>query len=270
MRLLGRVGVVALGIALGLVAVSKVAQAQVTSANIGYLGESGFTDDLFTGSGSFIDTADSFNIDLDYTDNIDPIGNGQHGNTIIVTPIVDPVIYFNNLSLINNSGSTLLSVTFRLPTFSTPGQLGFVDPTALGLPATGFGSNAHAFTVTYIDPIGTYSGDYTAFTVPTSPVPIPLYSAIHFSQNLGTAEIADLGVGNFSLYGAFPAPTAPGALSFFMDISASATNGSTTPNAPGTPGPKIVVNVSAPEPATVALAGIGIIAGLLIARRRSC
>ena len=263
MRLLGRVGAVAFGIALGLISISGVAQAQ-TSANIGYLGESGFTNPLFTGSGAFINTGAGPVIATNYSGNTDPIGNGQNGNTIIVTPIVDPVIYFNSLSFVNLSGDTLLSVTFRLPTFGTPGQLGFVDPTALGLPATGFGSNGQAFTVTYVDPIGTYSGDYMTFNGQ------PLYSAIHFSKNVGTAEIADLGVGNFSLYGAFPAPTTPGGLSFFMDISASAANGTTTPNAPGTPGPKIMVNISAPEPATFALAGLGIVAGLFIARRRSC
>jgi hypothetical protein len=258
MRRFGKV-VAAVGIVLGLM--GGAAQAQ-TTANIGYFGEQGFVNPLFSGAGAFINTG-AGTIDINYSGNIDPIGNGQHGNTIIVTPIVDPVIYFNSLNFVNLSGSALVSVTFRLPIYSTPGQLGFVNPSALGLPATGFGSNGQAFTVSYIDPIGTYSGDYAAFNG------LPLYSALHFSQNGGTAEIADLGVGNFSFYGAFPAPTTPGGLSFFMDLSASSSNSSTAPNAPGTPGAQIVVNsTSAPEPATLALAGLGIVAGLLLARRR--
>jgi hypothetical protein len=265
---LGRVGAVAFGIALGLVAVSGVAQAQITTANIGYRDESGFVTNPFDGAGAFINTATSGTVSTNYFGNTDPVGNGQHGNTIIVTPIVDPVIYFNNLNFVNYSGSTLVSVTFRLAN-TIPGQLGFVDPTALGNPAypsaKANGSNGNAFTVTYSDFLAPYSGDFAAFSGQ------PTYSTIHFSQNGGGAEIADMGgVGNFFLYGAFPAPTIPGGTSFFMDISASATNGTTAPNAPGTPGAQIVVNASAPEPATLALAGIGIIAGLLIARRRSC
>jgi len=191
-----------------------------TLVNIGSFDGEGFSTSSFTGSGAYINTTSPGNPSLGQWITNSNNTSGEAGNAIIVTPVSDPVIFFNGISVINGTGQPLLSLTLRLPKFASGDsrrtQLGFFD-----LASTEFKDNTGAlFSVRYLDPIGAYDGDYVPYHGKT------IYSTIHFYQGGGTAKLNPFTLGSLSYSAAYP--NTPN-LSFLMDNSIG-TGGTSTPN----------------------------------------
>jgi hypothetical protein len=237
-----------------------IGKAQTTSLLIGFRspGE-GFTSLGYTGINSFVNTgtigAGTFGAGTPSATDT----TGQGGNSIIVTPIQDPVIHFNNLQITNESTlNTFGSVTLRIPQYPAGDprrtQLGFVQTTT-----TGVGSNGLNFTVAFSDPVGNYNGDYLPFAG------LPLYSTIHFHS---AGLIAPTQAGVFNLYAAYPAGS--GGTSYYMDVVGDTTS-SPTPlvtffNTITNPGGGIIA-AAIPEPSVLGLCLIGGIWGNLLRKR---
>jgi hypothetical protein len=263
--------VLSLAATLSLLAPCALAQ----TVNLGYYdaGEegykSGFKNGTYSGSGNgFINTG---NINGGYTG---ASGTGQTGDAIIVTPISDPVIHFNNYYLTNTDAAnrTITSVTFRLPQYAPTDpnyrKLGFLDTrlTAFGT----YGSGNSPFTVEYSDPItpdpitgNTYNGDG-----PLGFQGLPLYSTIHFWGG----EILASQFGNFSFYAGYPASN--GTTSFIMDVvpgfdmTPTSTPNTTFFNTAANPAGGIVPAAVTPELSGAALFVPALLPVALIARRR--
>ena len=181
--------------------------------------------------------------------------SGQSGNAIIVTPISDPVIRFDGININNGTSAAIHSITLRLPQFglSDPRrtQLGFIDDAN----TFGFDDSNNAFFVRFLDPLGTYTGDYTPF------VGRPIYSTLHFYQGQGNAILDVLAGGKFSYSAAYP--NTAGSLAFYADTVGGTSGGSapnpTQFNTPGNPGGGIQVLGTAPEASCVALVLVGLL-----------
>ena len=264
--------VLSLATTLSLLAPCALAQ----TVNLGYYnaGSEGgqgaeFTTSPYYGSGNgFINTG---NINGGY---VGASGTGQTGDAIIVTPISDPVIHFNNYSLTNTDSTfrTITSVTFRLPQYAPTDpnyrKLGFLDTRGTAFGTYGVGSSA--FTVEYFDPItpdlvtgGTYNGDG-----PLAFQGLPLYSTVHFWGG----EIFAAQTGGFSFYAGYPATN--GLTSFLMDVvpgfdmTPTSTPNTTFFNTAANPGGGIVSTAVTPELSGAALFVPALLPVALLARRR--
>lgn len=189
-----------------------------TTANIGYLSPTAYVNNLFSGTDAFINTRTFPNTGIAHHITNSTNENGRTGNAIIVTPISDPVIFFDSISIVNTSGSPIRSITLRLPQiaddpsdplYAFRRQLGFInDGYARGTDADG-----DNFFINYLDPVDLsmgYNGDYLPYTN------VQLYSTLRFYKGpLGAAEINDLSSGTFSFTAAFP--NTEGTQSFVTD-----------------------------------------------------
>lgn len=249
---------------LACVLLPTVAKGQ-TSAEIGFFNGDNYKSSTYVGEDAFINTGDPRNsgINSTVTNSTDP--SGQGGNAIIVTPISDPVIRFNNILITNGTSGTLRSITLRLPQFglSDPRrtQLGFIDDES----AFGFDDSSNPFFVRFLDPIGNYDGDYLPYAG------LPLYSTLHFYQGQGNASLDALAGGRFSFSAAYP--NTAGALSFLGDTAGGDSGGSlpnqTQFNTPSNPGGGILALGTAPEASCLALIAVGLLPFARVLRRRT-
>lgn len=267
-RLLRRVLAAKLFGAIMLLSLVRGAQAQGVLVDIGFNDiETGFTTITFSGINANVQTENVFGA---YSNGTDPLG--QSGNALIITPISDPVIEFNNYHVENRTASILRSMTFRMPQY-----LSGPDRTRLGFIKTvdtfGIGSNSANFEVEFSDFIGIYDGD--ALTFHGSEV----YSTLHFFQGAGAAQINAAQVntsptGVFHFYAGYPAAQG-GLTQFFTDIVPDSTNISSTPNTGGyrfnplgNPSGGIVSLSVAPEPGSLVLGTLGLLGLPVVLRRR--
>ncbi|WP_309710544.1 PEP-CTERM sorting domain-containing protein [Armatimonas sp.] len=261
-------------VALAFWLVAGSAQAQ-TRVDIGYYnrGLGSFKTDPFTGADGFVDTG---NIEAGYLSASD--ASGRSGNAIIVTPIADPVVRFNEYDMTNLTTNSYTSVTFHTPQYpdghAFRSQLGFVEVSS-PLGVRGRVHDDGPFVVAYSGFLGVYDGEDVNF------VGSSVYSTLHFYQLDPLAGIPTLDPGErgiFDFYVAYPATQ--GTTSFYMDVVPSISNNGSDPNESGyrfnpnsNPGGGIVAlggGGSAPEPGTLALGALGVatLAGLGLRRRR--
>lgn len=205
--------------ALPILLIGTATQAQ-TAATIGTFNGGTFGTSTYTGSGAFINTNAPGNAPVDQWVTGSSNTGGQTGNAIIVTPVSDPVIYFNAIKITNATSNPLLSLTLRLPQFGLGDprrtQLGFFDLPTTALKTAG----GSLFSVSFFDPIGAYDGDYVPYHGKT------LYSTIHFYQGTGSAKLDPFGQGYLSYTAAYPNEPS---LTFKMDNSPG-TGGTSAPN----------------------------------------
>jgi PEP-CTERM motif len=258
-----------IGVFLSAVALCGAAQAQ-TRVDIGYYnrGLSSFTTGSFSGANSFVDTG---TISAGYLSPSD--ATGRSGNSIIVTPIADPVVRFNEYDTLNLTTDSFVSVTFHMPQYPEGhpfrSQLGFVEATSpLGTRGRVFDEGD--FVYAYSGFLGFYDGEDTNF------IGNSVYSTLHFYQPSGTPALDPGERGLFDFYATYPATQ--GTTTFYMDVAPSTRNDTSDPNESGfrfnptgNPGGGIVPLVgsaSAPEPGTQVLGVLGLVTLLGLRRRR--
>lgn len=246
-----------------LLSLVRGAQAQGVLVDIGfYDSELGFNTVTFSGANANVQTENVFGA---YLNGNNPLG--QSGNALIITPISDPVIEFNNYRVQNLTQTTLLSMTFRMPQY-----LSGPDRTRLGFIKTvdtfGLGSNNSNFDFEFSDFIGIYDGDAGNFHG------FEVYSTLHFFKGAGSAEITPSDFSTFHFYAGYPAAQG-GLTQFFTDIVPDTVNASSTPNTGGyrfnplgNPSGGIVALSSAPEPGTIVLGTLGLLGLPVVLRRR--